>query len=362
MPALMKLSSNLEPIIFSQIPNWSNDDHFAAFRCFLQSAKRIVEKPYSTKLIGVNANEFKHIASKALSHSITNNEKARAFFETHFSPHKFTNTKTGNLLTGYFEPQVEASTVPTTEFCHPLYRRPDDLADLNDDNRPPGLDASFMFGRKDGASVTEYFDRKQIQNGALVGRGLELFWLRDPADIFFIHIQGSARLRLENGETTRVSYAAKSGHPYTPIGKILVESGELDLADVTMQTIRDWMSGNPEKQLDLMAENRSYIFFRKTDQTDPKLGPVAAAGVPLTAGRSLAIDHKLHTFGTPIWVENDNSFSRLLIAQDTGSAIVGEQRGDLFIGSGTHAGQIAGAMKTPISMVLLVPRSVADAQ
>ena len=184
-----------------------------------------------------------------------------------------------------------------------------------------------------------------------------LAWIESPVDGFFVHIQGSARLQMPDGEIWRISYAGKSGHPFTPIGAWLVANGHLTREDVTMDTIRDFLLADEKRARELMNRNRSFIFFQRTTQENPDLGPVAAAGVALTPGRSLAIDHRLHTFGTPIFVatheplpQQSAPFRRLMLAQDTGSAIIGPARGDLFIGSGREAGSVAGGSSTaPIS-------------
>lgn len=362
------LSSSQRPVEFvklqfSEISQWSQEDHLAAFNCFKLSARRMVEKPYSTKVLGISAPDLVKIAHKAMDQPISDGQSARKFFEHHFEPHKFSAKPFEGMLTGYFEPELQASRKRTARFKFPLYRRPDDLIDLNDKNRPDNMSKDFAFGRKTKSGVMEYLDRGQIQQGALDGFGLELFWLENPVDVFFTHIQGSAHLSLTDGTSARVSYAAKSGHPYTAIGKILVERGELQLEQVTMGTIRQWLDENPNKRKELFAQNRSHIFFQVTEQPKPELGPVAAAGVPLTAGRSLAVDRHLHTFGTPIWTHTNTAFksqsqpfARLLIAQDTGSAIIGQQRGDLFVGSGIEAGIIAGDIKHAASFTVFIPK------
>jgi membrane-bound lytic murein transglycosylase A len=201
--------------------------------------------------------------------------------------------------------------------------------------------------------------------GHLDGRGLELVWLADPVDAFFIHVQGAARIALADGRTMRVTYAAKTGHPYTAIGRVLIEQGALTRETATMQGIRAWLAAHKDDAhgdaaAAVLAHNRSYIFFREAPVSDPALGPIAAAKVPLTAGRSLAVDRLLHTFHTPVWIETmlpgGEAFRRLTIAHDTGSAIVGPARGDIFFGSGAAAGAIAGAMRSGGRFVVLLPR------
>ncbi len=358
------MSTNLTPVAFSNIKKWRDDDHLAAYNCFRRSARRMMQKPYTTKQLGIDANDLAVVAKIADETIINDGETARQFFEFNFTPHSLASKPFNGMLTGYYEPELSASLTRTDKFKYPLYSRPDDLIDLDETNRPATIEQNFMFARKTNGAIIKYFTRHQIQNGALDNRGLELVWLDNPIDVFFTHIQGSARLTLEDGTFIRVSYAAKSGHPYTAIGKLLVEAGHFKLEDITMQSIRDWLKENPSKRDDLFAQNQSYIFFQITDQPDIQLGPVAAASVALTAGRSMAIDHRLHTFGSPIWVATkDNfvgqnkTFSRLLIAQDTGSAIVGRQRGDLFVGSGREAGIFAGQIKHAASMIVFVPNS-----
>ncbi|MCF6321089.1 MAG: MltA domain-containing protein [Rhizobiaceae bacterium] len=320
------------------------------------------KKPYTTKSLSISAADLAAIGTKALDISVSDNRSARGFFEDNFTPCRFNGSKYQGMLTGYYEPVLAASRTRTDKFRFPLLRRPDDLVDVMHSNRPQEMDEYFAFGRKTPGGIVEYYDRAHIGQGALDNKGLELFWLESPVDVFFIHIQGSARLLLDDNSSQRVSYAAKSGHPYTPIGKILIDKGELKIKDVTMQSIRKWLNDNPSKSDELMSHNRSYIFFKTTSAPDAHFGPIAAAGVPLTQNRSLAVDHKQHTFGTPIWVETDSPInsdkkplSRLMIAQDTGSAIVGPQRGDYFCGSGDSAGEVAGRIKHAASMTLLVP-------
>lgn len=354
----------LQKIDFAAIAGWNMGAHASALTCFLQSAKRMAEKPYSTKSIGLDAEALATIGKRALEQFAETPDisdlAARAFFEENFQPYRI---DADGFITGYFEPELSASTTRDDEYRYPLYRRPDDLIDINDHNRPAAMDPYFMFARENGGSLIPYYDRHEINSGALDGRGLEMFWLKDPVDCFFLHIQGSARLSLPDGTVKRVSYTAKTGHPFTAIGKTLVTIGEIALKDVTMGSIEQWLRENPGRMMEVMEQNQSYIFFQETHQPDPGLGPIAAAGVALTPGSSLAIDHKLHTFGTPIFVSSDQAMpgeklpiSRLMIAQDTGSAIVGPARGDIYVGSGIDAGQIAGSVKFGTEFIALLPR------
>ncbi|MEM1288260.1 MAG: MltA domain-containing protein [Pseudomonadota bacterium] len=348
----------MRAVAFSDIDGWATDDHSAAFVAFVQTCKRAVQVRPKSRLNGVDGEDLVRVCQAALDSPET---APRLFFERFFQPMRVLGE---GLLTGYFEPEVEASAVQTQRFRYPLYRRPAFLHELPESASALGIDDDVTWGRRTPDGFEAFPERRDIMNGALEGQGLELVWLEDPIDVFFIHIQGSARLAMTDGMVRRLNFAAKSGHPYTPIGRTLVEMGELALADVTMGTIRDWLSAaTPAARDAVLASNRSYIFFKVRNEDAPDTGPVAAAGVPLTAGRSLAVDRFLHTFGTPIFVQSDNalpeggaSFQRLMIAQDTGSAIVGPSRGDIFIGSGSEAGDIAGRVNMPVAFTVLVPR------
>jgi membrane-bound lytic murein transglycosylase A len=354
-------TARLEPVAFSELPGWSGDDHAAALQCFMHSAQRMRIRPYTTKTLGSDAPALAAIAESLLRETPSTGN-ARSFFEQNFVPHRIQPSTGSGFVTGYFEPQVAASAERTDRFSYPLYSRPPDLADIDDTTRPPGMDASFMFARNGSGGYSEYPDRAAIERGAIAGRGLELAWIENPVDGFFIHIQGSARLLMQDGSVWRIAYDGKSGHPFTPIGAWLVTHGHLSREAVTMDSIRDWLLADSGRARALMDRNRSFIFFKRVDQENPELGPVAAAGVALSPGRSLAVDHRLHTFGSPIFVCVEGAipqvgrWQRLMFAQDTGSAIIGPARGDLFIGSGTHAGHIAGAIKNRADFYVFVPR------
>ena len=200
--------------------------------------------------------------------------------------------------------------------------------------------------------------------GAFAGRGLELVYL-DPIDAFFVHIQGSARIRMHDGRIVRMRFAGRNGHKFTAIGRILVERGELTLEQADMQAIRAWLVAHPEQAAALMRENRSYIFFKQDAGRPAEEGPIGASGVPLTAGRSLAVDHAVWPYGLPVWIHarlptqsGEDEISRLTVAQDTGAAIKGAARADLFVGTGPMAGDIAGRIKHPGNFVVLLPREV----
>lgn len=312
------------------------------------------EHPPKPRSLGVDAAALAALVERAATVAP---ENARAFFETEFSPYAIAQA---GFFTGYYEPEVAGSLTPTAEFTVPLHRPPADLVEI-EPGSAAGLDPTVRFARKTPTGLAEHHDRAAVMGGALAGQNLALVWLRDPVDAFFIHVQGAARIRLPDGATLRVTYAAKSGHPYTPIGRAVADRAGIARETVTMQAIRAWLADHPDETPAILAANRSYIYFREAPVSDPALGPIAAAKVPLTPGRSLAIDRLVHTFHTPAWLEttlpSGAAFRRLVVAQDTGSAIVGPARGDIFFGSGDEAGATAGAMRATGRFVVLLPRA-----
>lgn len=362
----MTLSPVLRPASFTELDGWARDDHGKAFEAFRRSAFHAREKPYNTGSLGIASSSFSEAFAEAVVAPLTG-EAAKAFFERHFQPFNVVpNDAARGFVTGFYEPQVAASPVRTPEFSIPLLGMPEDLVKIDDANRPAGLDPYLAFGRRTPSGIVEYFDRAAIEAGAIEDRATAVAWLRDPVDAYFIHVQGAARLVMPDGTIKRVTYAAKSGQRFTGAGRVLIDLGELPPDAVTMQSIRAWLAENPGRVSEILHHNRSYIFFREAQVDDPELGPVAAAKVPLTPGRSLAVDRLLHSFATPFFIAaptldafGGNGFRRLMIAQDTGSAIVGPARGDLFAGSGDLAGEIAGVVRHAADFYALVPRALA---
>jgi membrane-bound lytic murein transglycosylase A len=358
-------ASVLQKISFGEIAGWRDDDHAAAFAAFLVGASLIADAPPKTRALGIDGRGLQRVARAALALSgEPGDDEARKFFERWFVPHRI---GARGFVTGYYEPEVEASREATPRFSVPLYRRPSDLVDVDDSNRPPGWDPEMRFARSTADGFLPFFDRAAIEEGALAGHRLELAFVESPVDAFFIHVQGSARLKLvegpERGKTLRVAYDGKAGHPYTSIGKLAVEHGILARENADKDGLEAWLRNHPHEGRALMRANRSFIFFREAGLSDSD-GPLGAAGVSLTSHRSLAVDRTLHTFHTPIFVEapelpdperEGKAFSRLMIAQDTGSAIVGPARGDLFFGAGKAAGSRAGRVRHAAMMVALVP-------
>jgi membrane-bound lytic murein transglycosylase A len=362
------LSPLFRPVSFADLPGWVEDDHLPAFDAFRRSAFHALKKPYRSGSLGVKYDSSAWAYQDSRETQVRDNAGARAFFERHFVPARVSPVDAEHgFVTGFYEPVVKASPVRTDRFTVPLLARPDDLVDVDDANRPSGLDPYLAFGRSTETGLVEYFDRAAIEQGALAGRGLEIAWLENKVDVFFVHVQGAARLEMTDGSTRRVTYAAKSGQKFTGIGKVLADLGEIPLAEVTMQSIRAWLAKNPGRIDEILWKNRSYIFFREADVEDPTLGPIAAAKVPLTPGRSVAVDRLLHTFGTPFYIDapsltafGGEKFRRLMIAQDTGSAITGPARGDLFAGSGDAAGEIAGVVRNAADFYALLPKPLLE--
>lgn len=362
----MILSPLFRPVGFGDLSGWDEDDQLEAFAAFRRSAFRASIRPYRTGGLGIEAAAFADAFEEARREPPADAVAARRFFERHFTPALIrTDPDLPGLVTGFYEPEVEASSVRTAEFSVPLLLRPPDLVEISDDDRPAGMDPYLAFARQTPAGLVEYFDRRDIERGALAGQELELGWLADKVDAFFVHVQGAARLRMRDGSVKRVTYAAKTGQRFTGPGRILAELGEIPFEKVTMRSIRAWFARNPGRVDEILHQNRSYIFFREAAVDDPALGPIAAAKVPLTAGRSVAVDRLLHTFATPFHVEAPSllafgkvPFRRLMIAQDTGSAITGPARGDLFAGSGDAAGEIAGVVRHAAQFHALLPRTL----
>ena len=363
------MSGRLEEIDFARLSGWEADDHAAALAAFRLSAARALERPYRSRALTTDKG-FAAVARLSLETGAA--DDPRAFFEHRFRPHRVHGGP--DVLTGYFEPLVEASPVRTATHTEPLLRRPPDLVDARD-VAPELRDTDARYGRVVDGRLKPYHDRAAIRAGALAGRGLEIVWL-DPVDAFTIHVQGSARLRV-GPSLLRVGYAAKSGHSYTSLGRVMRERLGVTPDEMTMDRLTAWMRTHRGELDDLLALNRSYIFFAVTDgnghgtgdgngggdEEPVASGPAAAAAVPLTPGRSLAVDRALHTFGWPHFVSTAEPLPgdaapmrRLLVAQDTGSAIVGPARGDLFVGTGDEAGVVAGRINHRAAFVVLLPR------
>ena len=270
------------------------------------------------------------------------------------------------LFTGYYEPLLRGSRTPDAAYRYPLYRRPPDLVSVDLGQFDPELEGRRIGGRVADGRLVPYADRAAIDRGALAGHGLELLWVDDPVARFFLEIQGSGQIRLVDGGATRVGFADQNGRPYRAIGKDLIEAGAIPREQMSMQAIRDWLEAHPAEAPATMARNPSYVFFAELPDLAAAAGPLGAQGVPLTPGRSLAVDRKFLPLGAPMWLdttvpepEGERPLHRVVVAQDTGGAIRGPVRGDVFWGAGPWAEHVAGHMKSPGQLYLLLPRSLA---
>lgn len=360
----------LLPTAFTALPGWEEDDPSGLFAVMQRCLRHMrTVKPYRTGSLGIRSEALARIFVAAAEFRPNSAEAARQFFERHFQPflvHRHDGRP--GFVTAFYEPELDVSATPDDVWCHPFYRRPDDLVDVDETNRPAHMDASYAFARRTEAGLEHHPDRQAIDRGALAGRGLEIAWARSRVDVFFAHVQGAARLRYPDGAIRRITYAAKAGHPFTGVGRHLVDIGEIPAADISMQAIRRWLADHPQRQDEVLWQNRSYIFFREAPVDDPSLGPVAAAKVPLEPMRSIAVDRLIHTFSTPFYVHSrglthltgGKPFRRLMMALDTGTAIVGPARGDIFTGSGEAAGNLAGDVKNDADFYIFVPRESAS--
>ncbi|THF50392.1 transglycosylase [Allorhizobium terrae] len=359
----------LQPVDFTDLPGWQADDPCPLLPAMADCLAYLdAGKPYRTGGLGLTADDLRPLLAKAASFEGADAQTLRHFFEEECQPFRITR-KDGQpgFVTAFYEPEIEVADQRDAVFKYPFYRKPDDLVDVNDANRPADMDPSYAFGLKDQHGIGLYPDRKAIDQGALDGRGLEIAWAKSVVDVFFVHVQGAARLRYADGRLGRITYAAKAGHAFSGIGKLLLDRGEIPLESMSMQAIRAWLADHPEQVDEVLWHNRSYIFFKEAPVEDLSRGPVAAAKVPLLAGRSLAVDRTIHTFGFPFFIHSNSltrldhgrPFARLMLALDTGSAIVGPARGDIFTGSGDAAGDLAGAVRNDADFYILVPKQAA---
>jgi membrane-bound lytic murein transglycosylase A len=360
--------SQLEPIEWSSIEGWADDDHAAAFATFRTSCSPFLarRKGPDTRPVAVALRDTCRRAAAAGDLG-PDKARARAFFEDNFRPVRISKLgeRTG-LLTGYYEPIVDGSRFPSPEFSAPLYRRPKDLMVGGKKAAKGALPNRASIGRLNAKKQVEpYFDRLAIEAGALDGQKLEIAWIKDHWEAMTIQIQGSARVRLEDGTMVRLNYDAHNGHSYTAVGRILIERNLVAREDMSMDRISQWMARNPDQAKEVRGTNKSFVFFRITG-LDVDTEPAGAQGVPLTPGRSIAVD-KTHVYGTPFFIDAElpiegartkDKFRRLMVSQDTGSAIQGPARADLYFGAGKQAGAVAGRIRQQGRFVVLLPREL----
>lgn len=358
---------SFRPVAYEKVPGWKADNHAAALAPFLKSCEKLRQRP-ADQALGEEAEmgrvrDWLPICDDAARVRQGNDTDARYFFESRFQAYLASDLgKEEGLFTGYYEPQLNGSFKPDGTYRVPIYSRPKDIigADLGAfDDKWQG---EQIAGRLDGGRYVPYYDRAEIEQGALQGQQLEILWVDDLIDAFFLHIQGSGRVVLPDGTHVRLGYDGRNGRPYTAVGRELVAMGVMRLDDVTMPAIRYWMINNPVAAQAVMQKNRSFIFFKVLTTA----GPIGAEGTVLTPGRSLAVDRRFIPLGIPLWLATTDPgtkplrpLRRIVIAQDTGSAIKGAVRGDLFWGHGAAAGDKAGLMKQAGRYYLLLPKSLA---
>ncbi|MGA3308156.1 MAG: MltA domain-containing protein [Xanthobacteraceae bacterium] len=358
-----------EPVDWADLDGWASDDHATAFAAFLASCRALNGNRQPSGEAAAITDALKTICERAFTAVPLEEDGARKFFEDNFRPLRISKLgDTDGFLTGYYEPIIDGSRVPTGEFTAPLYRRPPNLVvsgrrKLGDSFPSKGVKVGRRVGRR---KIAPYYDRAEIEDGALDGWHLEICWLRSQIDVLFAQIQGSARIRLEDGSILRVNYDSHNGWPYTPVGRVLIDRKIIAKDEVSMQRIRDWMEADSDAAKDARRQNKSYVFFHITDLATEDEA-VGGEGVSLVPGRSIAVDRSLHAYGTPFFIAADlpiandkagTRFRRLVFAQDTGSAIVGPARADIYFGAGDEAARIAGRIRNPGQFVMLLPREL----
>jgi membrane-bound lytic murein transglycosylase A len=369
-PTTIISETNLfEEVDFNNLDGWNEDNHLDALTSFRRSCEKIKGYDDESDFKGFGKGiDWKRVCHKALNTDYFSSNEAKNYFETNFIPVRIKTEEKG-LFTGYYAPLYKGAARQSDQFNIPLYGTPDDLQYLNLGQFDLSLKGKSIVGKVNNGQFIPYDDRKEIDQGLLNNRDLELVWVENLEDAFFLHIQGSGFIELDNGEKIHLGYSAKNGRPYRAIGQYLIQSGDIKREDMSMQAILKWIKDNPDKAQSLMWKNPSYVFFQVRKSAEP----IGSLGVGLTAGRSLAIDPEFIPLGMPIWlvtdrVEDNNGqnsdqdpiisahLRRLVVAQDTGGAIKGKVRGDVYWGIGDDAALIAGPMKDIGTYYLLVPK------
>lgn len=382
---------------YADLAGWRVDDPQTSFSAYLKSCARLADDAAAPatadKFLGApfggTASDWlapcraaAALEAQRFADFSARREAIRGFFETHFRPVEILERRTPlpngparrapprieneGLFTGYFEPVYAAAREPSARFSAPVYARPADLIDVDLGAFRAEWTGERLAGRIEEQRLVPYPDRRAIADGALAGRATPIAWM-DPNDLFFLQVQGSGRLQFGDGGALRVGYAGQNGRAYTAIGRVMVERGVMAVENVTMESIRAWLaSAPPAEARELREQNASYVFFEARAALDDEAGPLGAQEVSLTPGRSLAVDRRYHVLGAPVWVDIDPvealgpaRIRRLMIAQDTGGAIRGPLRGDVFWGTGDNAGAVAGAMRARGRLYVLLPQSLA---
>lgn len=355
LPTPAQAYPTLKPVRWNEVAFWKDDSPSEAWTAFLLSCTTLVKRT-----------AWQDVCSEAMSMPAPDEATARAFFEKRFQPYQATQEdgSVEGLVTGYYEPLVKGDRMRTARARYPLYAAPDDLVTVDLTSIYPELKSLRLRGRLVGNKLVPYPSRKEIETPAPDGNGYSfkgkpIAWAEDPVDLFFLQVQGSGRIELPDGSHMRVGYADQNGYPYQSIGKLLVERGDLKLEQASMQGIKAWGARNPDKLQELLASNPSFVFFRELP--NGLSGPLGSLGVPLSGGRSIAVDPRFIPLGAPVFLATtqpnaSQPLNRLVMAQDTGSAIRGGVRADFFWGFGNAAGELAGRMKQRGRMWVLLPK------
>jgi membrane-bound lytic murein transglycosylase A len=352
-PAAARVNT-FEAVDFGAVTGWKDGEQAAAWPALLASCQALRWRE-----------AWRAACAKALELRSPTDEEARRVLEQQFVPWRLANPDgaVDGLVTGYYEPVLRGSRTKLAPFVHPLYGPPDDLLTIDLSATNPELRGMRLRGRVEGRRVVPYYSRAEIARGAAPVAGKEILWVDDPIEAFFLQVQGSGRVQLASGETLRLGYADQNGHPFQSIGRFLVDRGELKLGETSMQAIKAWAAANPQRVEDLLDQNPSFVFFRELPLADPSAGPIGALGLPLVAGRSIAVDTRYILLGTPVFLAttlpaSTTPLTRLVIAQDSGGAIRNPVRADFFWGSGAEAGARAGRMRQQGRMWVLLPKGM----
>ena len=338
------------PVSWRALPGWQDDDPMALLQTFVAGCQSLKYR-----------SGWQEVCNKAVEiHTPT---AARSFFENDFQPWALLNDdgSEDGLITGYYVPDLNGSRQSSSQYPYPVYARPDDLLVIDLSSVYPELGDYRLRGRIEGQRVVPYWNRAEIDGFNQPLHGHELCWVGDPVELFFLQIQGSGRINLDDGTQIMVNYADQNGHPYQSIGALLLERGEMTRDQMSMQNIAAWGRQHPSLVQDLLNENSSYVFFRELDEG--VTSPPGALGISLTGERSLAVDPRYIPLGAPVyvatrWPDRDEPLQRAMVAQDTGGAIKGRVRADFFWGVGDDAAEMAGRMKYPGRLWLLLPLGI----
>ena len=371
-PVPMALPLKLSQARYADLQAWSTTDLRPALQAFQRSCAALARKTDDVPMGGLNyagsAGDWRQACTAAVAQSVTGDEEARAFFEREFTPYRLSQGANEGLFTGYYEPQLRGSRTKQGTYQTPLYGVPADLVTVDLGLFRDNLKGQRLVGRINNRRLLPYPGRAEIEAAGLM-QAAPILYVDDPVDAFFLQIQGSGRVVLDDGSVVRAAYAEQNGQPYTAIGAILIQRGELKREEVSLQSIRAWLAAHPTEAQQLMNANASYVFFTEQPIGDPALGANGAEGVALTPEASLAVDLSLHALGVPVWLEStapdpdtakpDRTLDRLLVMQDTGGAIRGAIRGDVYWGFGPDAAAVAGRMRSEGRLTVFLPNSVA---